>query len=150
MNHNDDGTPDEDLLAVRRDLCRALRQYRNRAGLTQAQAAASLEWSQAKFSRIEKGFCGVSRTDIQAMLRLYGVTDEKEIAGLTGAARSTYMRGELNRAKRPFAELVKRADDVTGVDGCAFTPAELAERWQESPGRVADAIEAVRILRAGR
>lgn len=141
--------PDEELLALRRGLCRALIQYRKNAALTQVQAAASLEWSIAKLVRIEKGVCGVSVSDTRAMLRLYGVTGEDEITGLTRAARSTFQNGALNRTRKPFAELVKLAGDVTGVNGCVFTPAELAEQWLENPGRVADAIEALKMLRAG-
>lgn len=45
--------------------------------LTQKQVAERLDWSQAKMIRIEGGKQSVTQTDLEAMLRLYGVDDER-------------------------------------------------------------------------
>ncbi|MDE3719926.1 helix-turn-helix transcriptional regulator [Nocardiopsis sp. N85] len=50
----------------------ALVRLRRESGRTQKQVSESLDWSQAKIIRIEGGKQSISRTDLEAMLRLYG------------------------------------------------------------------------------
>ena len=57
-----------------RDTVRAARQAR---GLTQQQAATALDWSLSKLARIETGRCGISVTDVQALLVLYQVSQDQ-------------------------------------------------------------------------
>jgi transcriptional regulator with XRE-family HTH domain len=59
------------------------------AGLTQREAAQRLDWSESKLIRVENGEVSLSVTDLRAMLQLYKVTDERVIAELSGAARSS-------------------------------------------------------------
>jgi transcriptional regulator with XRE-family HTH domain len=61
----------------RRRLKAALRQDREAANLTQAEAAEDLYWSVSKIIRIEAGAVGVSITDLRALMDLYKVTNEK-------------------------------------------------------------------------
>jgi transcriptional regulator with XRE-family HTH domain len=73
----------------RRRLGVALRRGREAAGLTQRDAAKGVEWSLSKLIRIEAGAQGISVTDLNALLALYGVTDTVEVAALTTAARES-------------------------------------------------------------
>jgi hypothetical protein len=67
----------------------AMRSARESSGLTQRQAAESLEWSLSKLIRVETGTVGVSVTDLRAMLHLYGINDPQAVADLEGAARGS-------------------------------------------------------------
>ncbi|MHB9860511.1 helix-turn-helix domain-containing protein [Streptomyces sp. YIM S03343] len=73
----------------RRRLRLALRAARDKTGLTQREAADRLDWSLSKVIRIEAGTVSLSVTDLQAMLRLYEVTDEDLVADLEQAARGS-------------------------------------------------------------
>lgn len=77
-------------------------------------------------------------TDVQAMLALYGVADEAEIARLTAAARGTWLRPEAIRTRMPFGDLMDEAASST------LTAEELAAELEEPVQRAHDAIEAVR------
>jgi transcriptional regulator with XRE-family HTH domain len=74
--------------AIQRDLLigelKRLRMYR---GETQEQVARAREWSVSKFIRIENGTTHISKSDLEALLRHYGVTDEERINELTTLAR---------------------------------------------------------------
>jgi len=82
--------------ALRRRLTIELRRRRAEAKLTQRQVAQSLDWSPSKVIRIEQGTVRIGVTDLQALLRLYGVSDPEMIAELTAMARES--------KKLPFAE----------------------------------------------
>ncbi|MDH6450746.1 MULTISPECIES: helix-turn-helix transcriptional regulator [unclassified Streptomyces] len=73
----------------RRKLRLALRSARDKAGLTQRDAAEALEWSLSKIIRIEAGTVSLSVTDLRAMLREYGVTDQEAVSELEEAARGS-------------------------------------------------------------
>lgn len=60
----------------RRRLGAELRRLRESAGMTLAEAAANLDTSDSTLSRVENGRGRVRRTDVQAMLDLYGVQDD--------------------------------------------------------------------------
>jgi transcriptional regulator with XRE-family HTH domain len=64
-----------DPMVQRRRLRADLQQMRVRLGLTQQRVADDLGWSLSKLIRVENGKVGVSRTDLKALLQLYGVTD---------------------------------------------------------------------------
>lgn len=71
-----------------------LQRLRAGTGQTQDQVAAALDWSTSKLIRIEGGVVGVSATDLQAMLRHYGLPADDERAGLlTALARDARQRG---------------------------------------------------------
>jgi transcriptional regulator with XRE-family HTH domain len=71
----------------------ALRRAREARGLTQQYVAATLEWSLSKVNRIESGDVNVSSTDLQAMLRLFEVTDPDRVQQLLAEARQARSRG---------------------------------------------------------
>jgi transcriptional regulator with XRE-family HTH domain len=81
--------PGGDPSRQRRKLKAELQKARSAADLTQRQAAQVLHWSESKIIRVENGQVGISVTDLQAMLHLYGVTDEGVIADLSDAARGS-------------------------------------------------------------
>ncbi|MFH0516202.1 helix-turn-helix domain-containing protein [Streptomyces sp. M41] len=80
-------SPDPSL--NRRKLRLALRQARERSGLTQREAAERVEWSQSKLIRVETGTVSVSVSDLRALLRLYDVGDPSEVEELVEAARGS-------------------------------------------------------------
>ncbi|MFM9587806.1 helix-turn-helix transcriptional regulator [Streptomyces scabiei] len=73
----------------RRKLRLALKAARDKQGLTQRDAAERLDWSLSKVIRIEAGAVSLSVTDLQAMLRLYEVSDEAVVKELEQAARGS-------------------------------------------------------------
>jgi transcriptional regulator with XRE-family HTH domain len=87
---------------ARRRLRIALRSARERAHLTQEQAADMLEWSLSKLIRIEAGTVGISSTDLRATLQLYNVTNPAEVTRLLGLARVARQRDWLAPYKDHF------------------------------------------------
>jgi transcriptional regulator with XRE-family HTH domain len=80
----------EDAPAVARQrVRRALRQARQATPLSQGDVAKKLGWSLSKMQRIEAGEVGVSLTDLRALLDVYGISDEAEVARLTVDARTS-------------------------------------------------------------
>lgn len=74
----------------RRRLRAELRRARSDAGLTQDQVAQEMDWSLSKVIRIEKGTSNISKNDLEAVFRLYKITDprrESELIELSRAAR---------------------------------------------------------------
>jgi transcriptional regulator with XRE-family HTH domain len=64
-------TPATAVGIQRRQLGNELRKLREVAGLTQEQAAGSLGKAPNKISRVENGKVGISKTDLDELLRLY-------------------------------------------------------------------------------
>lgn len=81
--------PGGDPISQRRKLKAELQQARSAAQLTQRDAAQRLDWSESKLIRIENGEVGLAVTDLQAMLRLYQVTNKQTVAELSEAARGS-------------------------------------------------------------
>ncbi|MEU5428249.1 helix-turn-helix transcriptional regulator [Streptomyces olivoreticuli] len=101
-----------------------LRQLRRKVNLTADQVAAELDFSQSKISRIENGEVRVSRTDLKAMLALYGVTDEAQVAAFIEAAKDARTRGwwiayedALPREYRDFIALEEAARNIRSFEG---------------------------------
>lgn len=86
-------TSGESPAVARRRVRLALRAAREASGLTQGHVADELDWSLSKVNRIEKGDVTVSRTDLLAMLELYGIDDQDQIDDLVVAARTSRLRG---------------------------------------------------------
>ncbi|MGI5163219.1 helix-turn-helix domain-containing protein [Spirillospora sp. CA-253888] len=71
-----------------------LQRLRTEKGMTQEQVAAALDWSTSKLIRIEGGTVGISTTDLQALLRQYGIQDgDPQVATLIQVARDARRRG---------------------------------------------------------
>jgi transcriptional regulator with XRE-family HTH domain len=70
-----------------------LQRIRRDAGKTQEEVARALDWSPSKLIRIEGGNVGISTTDLQALLRYCGVTEEARVQELSTLARGARARG---------------------------------------------------------
>ncbi|MFY7067352.1 helix-turn-helix domain-containing protein [Nocardiopsis changdeensis] len=70
---------------------------RRESGRTQRQVAERLDWSQAKVIRIEGGKQSISRTDLEAMLRLYGLGEGERVRRLVALNRCAGREGWWGR-----------------------------------------------------
>ncbi|WP_370419501.1 helix-turn-helix domain-containing protein [Streptomyces sp. QH1-20] len=80
----------------RRQLRTELKKARARAGLTQLEVAARMDWSPSKLIRIEAGQVGISTDDLRALLHEYGIVDPQRLDYFLGLA--------LASAKLPYRE----------------------------------------------
>jgi transcriptional regulator with XRE-family HTH domain len=80
-------------------LTKALKRLRQESGEQQKKVADSLEWSVSKIIRIENGSVRITRTDLEAMLRHYNVTDQERIDELLTWNRETHVSGWWDRFK---------------------------------------------------
>jgi transcriptional regulator with XRE-family HTH domain len=74
-------------------LTNELVRIRKEAKKVQEEVARALDWSPSKLIRIEGGTVGISTTDLQALLRHYGVSADGELDRLTELARGARERG---------------------------------------------------------
>ena len=81
----------------------SLIRLRKEGQLTQEQVARDLEWSPSKLIRVEGGRSAITKTDLDALLTLYGVTSNGERERLQG----------LNRAAREAAWWDNYRDDIS-------------------------------------
>lgn len=83
-------SPEKPSTVLGRQLGDELRRHREAAGLTTAEAAAALDCTKGKISRIENGRVPVRTPDLLALLRAYGVGQEgvaaERLAALARAA----------------------------------------------------------------
>jgi transcriptional regulator with XRE-family HTH domain len=70
-----------------------LRRLRQLSGKRQQDVARDCEWSVSKFTRIENGLSPVTKSDLEALLRYYGVDDRDQLAEWTTRARRARERG---------------------------------------------------------
>jgi transcriptional regulator with XRE-family HTH domain len=97
----DNAAEETSPILLRLRLAKELRRHRVAAAMTLGQVADALECSASKLSRIEQGKVGVSRADVEAMSRVYGVSAEEREALLA-----------LTRRTRRRRDLTKGAPDV--------------------------------------
>jgi hypothetical protein len=74
-------------LLLRRRLRTELLAARQDNGLTQQQVAEAMDWSLSKMNRIEKAKSGIRTNDLNALLRLYQITDRERVEQLRALAR---------------------------------------------------------------
>lgn len=74
-------------------LTNELVRMRKEARKVQEEVARALDWSPSKLIRIEGGTVGISTTDLQALLRYYGISSDGDLDRLTGLARGSRERG---------------------------------------------------------
>jgi transcriptional regulator with XRE-family HTH domain len=79
--------------ARQRRLGAELRRLREQAEVTSEQAASRLDCHVSKISRIELGQSPIRRLDLEAMLDLYGMRDERRREALFKLARSAKTKG---------------------------------------------------------
>jgi len=80
-----------------------LTRLRKENRLTQEQVAADLEWSPSKLIRVEGGRSSITKTDLDALLTVYDVTDAKERAVLQ----------ELNKTAKESAWWYNYRNDIS-------------------------------------
>jgi transcriptional regulator with XRE-family HTH domain len=139
----------------RRLLGSELRRLRERQGTTRAEAAAVLDCSESKISRLELGQVGFRKRDVEALLRRYGLSDPE-----VWEATLTLVR-EANRPGwwQPFSDVLPtwferyvglesaasliRTYEVQFVPGLLQTEeyARAVTRAGELPGRFPAAVE---------
>lgn len=73
---------------LKRLVSRELRELRTRAGRTQEDVAATMDWSTSKLIRIENSTVGISTSDLKALMLEYGVANG-EAARLVEAAKAS-------------------------------------------------------------
>lgn len=83
-------------------LATELRRLRGERKLTAEQAAAELDWSHSKVSRIEGCKVGVSSTDVAAMCDLYGVPAERKL----GIVKIAKQARQKTWHQRDYADVV--------------------------------------------
>jgi transcriptional regulator with XRE-family HTH domain len=87
-----------------------LRNARATTKLTQRQVAEALDWSPSKLLRIENGNVSISKTDLEALLRHYGVKDRRRIEELTKLAQAAKKQPQNRYQGVVSAELAKFYD----------------------------------------
>lgn len=108
--------------AQRLQLTTELRRLREEAGLTQQQVADGMDWSLSKTVRLEAGKARVRLADVQAMLRLFQVTDQRVIDDLSTLARDskdlpfTEYKGVVPDAALQFFQLEAGAGIIREVN----------------------------------
>lgn len=112
-------TPTPSPVANRRRLAAELRRARAAAGLTLQDAAAHLECSTAKISRIESRLVGASIVDVRALADLYRI-DGAELDTLLDLARAARGRGwwhaYADMIPNAFGTFIGLEDEATEVD----------------------------------
>ena len=85
---------------VRMVLGAQLRRLREAAGLTPEQAGYEIRASRSKMSRLEHGRVGFKLRDVEDLLTLYGVTDQKLRLGLLALAEQANEQGLVDPVQR--------------------------------------------------
>ena len=77
----------DERAAARQKIRTELRNARKRAGLTQKEVAAAMDWSASKMLRIEAGAVGLSTNDLRALLDCYNIDDRGHAEELLSLVR---------------------------------------------------------------
>lgn len=113
--------------ARRRRLGAALREVREKARVTPEQAAKAIHGDKSKISRIETGRHRVSRLELETLMDLFGVTDQKARAGMVALSaegqRRSWWRSHGDRLEQDFKELLTLEEDAERI--AAFQPQVL-------------------------
>jgi hypothetical protein len=123
--------PEDTLMSVDRSPAYARRRLRvelrrlrehTRPALTQRMVGERLGWSPSKLMRIEKGHVRVRQTDLEALLRLYGVEDGARSAALLAWQRTGRSRASLTDPYRKvlskvFADYLEEEEAASTIRG---------------------------------
>ena len=74
-------------------LGKLLKEYRDKAGLTMAEAGEYIQRGQSTMSRTETGVVPARTPDVMALLNLYGVDDQTTRDALERLSREVFMKG---------------------------------------------------------
>jgi transcriptional regulator with XRE-family HTH domain len=78
----------------RRQLRGELRRARSDRQFTQKEVAEAMDWSVSKLVRIENGSVGISTSDLEGLLRHYGIVEDDEVNRFVQMARGTKQERE--------------------------------------------------------
>lgn len=113
--------------ARRRRLGTALRESREKAGISPEQAAKAIHGDKSKISRIETGRHRVSRLELETLMDLFAVADSKTRAWLVALSaegqRRSWWRTHGDRLEQDFKELLALEEDAQRI--VAFQPQVL-------------------------
>ena len=125
----------------RRQLGNELRKLRELAGLTQEQAAESLGKAANKISRVENGKVGITKTDLDELLRLYKASGKDTLwcRELASGARRRRTRAAANERLVPLegADALPQHEARTA----AAAGGQLDARRLRRPGRRDGAVQ---------
>lgn len=82
-----------DATVLRMLLGHRLRRFREAAGISADEAGYEIRATRSKISRMECGRVGFKERDLADLLALYGITDERVVAGVVSLARQASARG---------------------------------------------------------
>jgi transcriptional regulator with XRE-family HTH domain len=109
--------------AVQRErLIQELKRLRMDKGETQEQVAKAREWSVSKFTRIENGNSPISKSDLEGLLRYYGVDKQDRIDELVAWARDArlpeWWTKFYNGEDKAFAAYLGWEDGASSIRMC--------------------------------
>lgn len=99
-------TSTTNAISERRQLRAELRRLRQDRGLTQEEVAGHLDWSVSKLVRIEGGQVGIVKSDLDALLQLYGVENAAGVERLHAMARAARQPSWWNQ----YRDVLSRQD----------------------------------------
>jgi transcriptional regulator with XRE-family HTH domain len=153
---------------ARRRVRLAIREAREREGLTQNQVAEAMEWSLSKVIRIESGEVSISVNDLRPLLNFIGIKDKGLAGSLIADARIARQRQRREWYQKPefrehMSDALRRLTEYEGEatamrsytvyypPGALQTPAyaaALTGGWDhELPADYAESMVQVRRLR---
>ncbi|MFD7507922.1 helix-turn-helix domain-containing protein [Streptomyces sp. NPDC059853] len=101
-----------------------LRRLREAAGVRMEDAARRIDADKPKISRIENGLASIRRLELEALLSLYGVSDEQVVTAMVAMAKQTRRKGwwhQYSQDLHPhFEERMDLEDDAARI--LAFQP----------------------------
>ncbi|MBB5955807.1 transcriptional regulator with XRE-family HTH domain [Saccharothrix tamanrassetensis] len=93
-------------------LGKELAYLRDRAGLSQTQAAALIEKHQTKMTELESGQASITLGDLLLLLKGFGVTDEAYIEALLELRRGNHQRGKWTGIRSMYSESFRTMIDL--------------------------------------
>ncbi|MBP2338281.1 transcriptional regulator with XRE-family HTH domain [Saccharothrix coeruleofusca] len=85
---------------------------RERAGMSQAQAAAIVEKSQSRMADLEAGQSSITPGDLILLLKGFGVADEDHVQALLELRRNNHQRGRWNGVRAKYSEQFRTMVDL--------------------------------------
>ncbi|ANZ35518.1 hypothetical protein BBK82_04920 [Lentzea guizhouensis] len=105
--------------AHRIELGRLLAHWRGRAGLSPAAVEAELGWHAGKLSRVENGGRKAAKTELETLVRLYGIPPGREaeqVLALGALARKNEAPARVADFAQTYVALLRQADEVSYYD----------------------------------
>ncbi len=126
---------------TRRRLALEIKRARERAGLTQEQAAAHFEWNAAKIARMENARSNIPPRDVKDLLTLYGNDDDELRESLLKLSRNSKQRTWYTQ----YRDIIR--GDLVSLE----TDADIAKYWEPNliPGIFQTADYARALMEAG-